>query len=135
MVEAHSSNYLVMSVADIVTGRADPSVRPGWAMGSFYAPADLRFSTAFEIKNWDAPGVQAEWRNHLDSGSEYIYVVRGTLAVILGRVADGTDAVVEIERVLVTAGQVIVLRAGQWRRFEPTDDVLGVTVRAANKPH
>ena len=98
-------------------------------MGPFFPPHDVRYTHAFEIKNWDSRGVQSEWRNHPDSGSEYILVTQGTLTVVLGDAQGPDGTMTETERIAVSAGHVIVLRARQRRRYVCTSDAQGISVR------
>lgn len=121
-----------MSIMDIANGSVESSVQPGWSMGPFYPTDDLRFTNAFEIKNWDHRGVRSDWRDHPNSGSEYIAVISGTLTVVLGKALQPDGSIAETECIAVTAGHVIVLRAGQWRRYECTPDVVGISVRRAS---
>lgn len=129
MDDTQLTQYVIMSVADIADGSVALAVQPGWAMGPFFPSNDLRFTDAFEIKNWDQLGVRRDWRNHPHAGSEYIAVTCGTLWVVFGVDPKDDGLIVESGRISVLAGHVIILRQGQWRRYECTDDAKGISVR------
>jgi hypothetical protein len=108
-------------------------VKPGWAMGSFYPVGDLQHSNEFEIKEWDRTKIRSDWADHVEIDREYIVLLQGILTVVLGRhAASGIEELAAIE---VRQGQRIILRAGVWRKFHGTDDVMGVTIRTSPNAH
>jgi hypothetical protein len=101
----------------------------GWVMGPFHPAADIRRTTAFEIKEWSRAGIQPEWKEHRESGSEYIAVLSGVLTVYIGRSSHNNISPEIVDIIELGAHQRLVLAAGVWRRFEGSGDVTGVTVR------
>lgn len=124
-------DYLVRAVSAIRQGGVASNgalIKPGWAMGEFYATDELAFSGDFEVKEWDSTLVRKEWADHATNGPEYISVTCGTLTVVGGE-RRGDGLVGELDRVAVGPGFSVVLRPGFLRRFECTSDAAGVSVR------
>ena len=126
-LQAHP-DYVVMPVDQIWSGAATlPQVKPGWAMGHFFPVGDLRHTSYFEVKEWNAALAQPDWKKHEDIASEYISVTGGKLTVVFG----GSDQnVAESTSLDLTAGQAIVIRPGVWRRFHATEEARGLSVRS-----
>ena len=119
--------FMLMSAEDIRKGIGDTN--PGWAMGSFVKPGNLRHCGDFEIKEWDLRSMRRDWRNGEECGPEYIAVLDGTLTIMLGRAEKGQD-IVEDGEVEVSANQRIILAAGVWRKLKASDNIKGLTVRS-----
>jgi hypothetical protein len=119
--------FMLMSAEEIRNGIGDTN--PGWVMGSFVEPGDLRHCVDFEIKEWDLRSMRRDWRNGEECGPEYIAVLDGTLTIVLGRIGKEPDIIEEGE-VEVLANQRIILAAGVWRKLKASDNIKGLTVRS-----
>ncbi len=119
--------FLLMRAEDIRNGIGDTD--PGWVMGSFVKPGDLRHCDDFEIKEWDLRTMRSDWRNGEECGAEYIAVLDGTLTVVLGRAGEGQE-IIEDQEVEVPANQRIIIAPGVWRKLKASDDIKGLTVRS-----
>lgn len=129
-------NYSIRNLEDLRQGRIESSIgqiRPGWAMGPFYAADEIAFTRDFEIKEWDANLVRETWSNHVHNGPEYISVTIGMLTVICGECTNDTDPPVETERFDVSAGFSVILRPNFWRRYECTPETIGISVRCPKR--
>lgn len=119
--------FMLMNAEDIRNGLGESN--PGWVMGSFVKPGDLRYCVDFEIKEWDRRSMRRDWRNGEECGPEYIAVLDGSLTIVLGRAEKGPD-IVEDGEVEVFANQRIILAAGVWRKLKASDNIKGLTVRS-----
>lgn len=119
--------FMLMNASDIRNGIADAS--PGWVVGSFVKPGDLRHCNDFEVKEWDLRTMRRDWRNGEECGPEYIAVLGGTLTIVLGRVGEGQE-IVEEQEVEVATNQRIIIAPGVWRKLKASDNIKGLTVRS-----
>jgi hypothetical protein len=131
--QANKADFLLLPINEVRTGKANGGMRPGWAVGPFYPAGDPRFCAAFEVKEWNFPLIQRQWKSHPGTGIEYVAVKRGTLIVELGR-SSKSGEISPVKRIEVPAGHSLVLRPGLWRRYDGSPDVEGISVRAAAAP-
>jgi hypothetical protein len=130
--KSRGDGYMLLDAADIRNGLT--GTKPGWAMGSFVAIDDPRFSREFEVKEWDLRSMRRDWRDGRDCGNEYIAVLDGVLTVILGRLGkDGRTVEVEKE-IELGPDQRIIIMPGTWRSFRATENVKALTARHCSRP-
>lgn len=119
--------YLVQNAVDI--RRGDEAVAPGWIIGPFREANDLRWSEDFEIKEWEAATAQGQWKNHSDTGTEYIAVFEGILTVVIGAIGNDGVSVEPEATIAVASGQRLTIGSEVWRRYEASPDAKGISIR------